>query len=77
MTVPTPGSPTLAIVLTPTNTVVLSWPAASTGFALQQNADLRTVNWQPVTNIVNVVGDLNQVIIAPLVGNDFFRLVQQ
>jgi hypothetical protein len=75
--VQTPGSPPLNITLTPTNTVVLTWPAASTGFALQQNTDLSTVNWQPVTNAVSVVGDMNQVIIDSPPGNDFFRLVQQ
>src|SRR5437868_10950980 len=35
--VPVPGAPTLRVVRTTTNTVVLAWPAPSTGFALQQN----------------------------------------
>src|SRR5213078_2907682 len=35
----TPGSPILRVLLTTTNTVVVAWPAASTGFSLQQNLD--------------------------------------
>src|SRR6267378_4675534 len=34
----TPGAPTLRVVRTTTNTVVLAWPAPSAGFSLQQNA---------------------------------------
>jgi len=37
-----PGSPLLRVVHTSTNTVVVAWPAPSTGFSLQQNSDLNT-----------------------------------
>ena len=70
----TPGFPTLRVVHTSTNTVVIAWPAPSTGFSLQQNADLKTTIWSGVTNIVNVVGSENQIIVAPPVGNRFYRL---
>src|SRR5256885_1506378 len=40
-----PGSPLLRVLLTSTNTVVVAWPAPSTGFSLQQNTDLRTTAW--------------------------------
>src|SRR5215471_6882410 len=40
--VQTPGAPLLKIFLTTTNTAVVSWPAPSTGFSLQQNTDLST-----------------------------------
>src|SRR5437867_7188408 len=33
----TPGGPLLRVVQTPTNTVVIAWPAPSTGFSLQEN----------------------------------------
>ena len=69
-----PGSPLLRVLLTATNTVVVAWPAPSTGFSLQQNTDLRTTAWSGVTNTVNVVGSENQIITAPPVGNRFYRL---
>ena len=39
------GAPPVRIVLTATNTAVIYWPLSSTGFSLQQNADLNTTNW--------------------------------
>jgi hypothetical protein len=69
-----PGSPLLRVVHTLTNTVVVAWPAPSTGFSLEQNSDLKTTAWAGVTNTVNVVGSENQVIAAPPVGNRFYRL---
>src|SRR5437867_12588337 len=35
--VQTPGAPALRVVRTTTNTVLIAWPAPSTGFSLQQN----------------------------------------
>jgi hypothetical protein len=70
----TPGAPLLRVFLTPTNTVVVAWPAPSTGFSLQQNPDLNTTAWGSVTNPVSVVGSENQIIVAPPVGNRFYRL---
>jgi hypothetical protein len=73
--VQTPGSPLLRVVLTGTNTVVVAWPTPSAGFALQQNLSVNNAGgWSNVTNAVNVVGSENQVIVAPPVGNRFFRL---
>jgi hypothetical protein len=69
-----PGSPLLRVLFTSTNTVIVAWPAPSTGFSLQQNSDLKTTVWSAVTNTVNVVGSENQVIVAPPVGNWFYRL---
>src|SRR6266446_6003750 len=56
----TPGSPLLRVVLTSTNTVIVAWPVASTGFSLQENASLGTTNWSNVTNTVSVVGPEKQ-----------------
>jgi len=69
-----PNSPPLRVVHTSTNTVVIAWPAPSTGFSLQQNSDLKTTIWSGVTNAINVVGSENQIIVAPPVGNRFYRL---
>ena len=69
-----PGSPLLRVLRTSTNTVVVAWPAPSTGFSLQQNTNLNTTIWASVTNTVNMVGSENQVIVAPPVGNRFYRL---
>jgi hypothetical protein len=70
-----PGSPLLSVFVTTTNTVVVSWPAPSTGFSLQQNSNLSTTNWTTITNAVENVGANNQVKIAPPIGNRFYRLV--
>ena len=69
----TPGAPLLRVVLTSTNTVIVAWPVASTGFSLQQNASLGTTNWAGVTN-VSVVGSEKQFLVSPPVGNRFYRL---
>jgi hypothetical protein len=68
------GAPLLRVVLTSSNTVVVAWPAPSTGFSLQQNSDLGTTNWAAATNGIAVVGSENQVIVAPPIGNRFYRL---
>jgi hypothetical protein len=71
----TPGAPRLSISLTPTNTAVVSWPAPSTGWTLQQNGNLSfPAGWTTVTNPVSTVGGRKQVIISPPAGNRFFRL---
>jgi hypothetical protein len=70
------GPPRLTISRTPTNTVLISWPYPSPGYALQQNGALFSTNWSSVTNQVMVVGSTNEVIIAPPVGTRFYRLKQ-
>ena len=73
----TPGAPTLRVVRTTTNTVVLAWPAPSTGFNLQQNAAVNNAaTWGAVSSVTssNIVGSEIQVIVSPPVGNRFYRL---
>jgi len=72
--VQTPGSPTIRIFLTTTNTAVIAWPSSSTGFTLQVNGDLNGTTWNTVGNPVNVVGSENQVVITPPTGRNFYRL---
>src|SRR5262245_31978122 len=43
--VQTPGAPVLKIMLTSTNSAIVSWPSPSTGFVLQQSTELNAVNW--------------------------------
>jgi len=69
-----PGSPLLTITLTTTNTVLVSWPFPSTGFALQQNADLGTTNWVTPAEVVTNNGTINFTIVNPPAGNRFYRL---
>jgi hypothetical protein len=62
--------------IAPTNSnVLIAWPAPSSlVFSLQRNTTLGSTNWVNVTNVVNVVSNENQVIIAPSEANTFYRL---
>jgi hypothetical protein len=72
--VQTPGSPVLSITLTTTNTAMVSWPSPSTGYNLQQNNDLNTVDWVTPPEIVTDNGTLKYIIVNPPAGNRFYRL---
>ncbi len=72
--VQTPGAPLLSIAKTPTNAVAVWWPSPSTGYRLQQNADLGTTSWSNVVLTPSDNGTNKTVIISPPVGNLFFRL---
>jgi|SRR6266850_610341 len=74
--VQTPGAPTLRVVQTTTNTVVLAWPLSPAGFNLQENSVVNNApGWAGVTNASPiVVGSEKQVIIPSPVGNRFYRL---
>lgn len=74
-TVETPGAPRLTIRFTQTNTVEISWPSPSAGFALQQNSDLVTSNWTASPNPVTDTGTNQFIIVNPL-GNWFYRLAK-
>jgi len=69
-----PPSPRLDIQLTPTNAALLSWPAPSTGFTLQQKAALNAANWANVTNTTVVTNGQNQVVVSPRAGTQYYRL---
>jgi hypothetical protein len=64
---------TEAIQLNGTN-VLITWPGAISGYALQQNSDLTTTNWVNVTNLDSVVNGLHQVIVPVGSSNAFYRL---
>jgi hypothetical protein len=66
--------PSLSI-LRMTNSVVVAWPAWESSFRLQQNTNINTTNWVSNTNSVTVTNGTRQVMIAPVVGRAFFRLI--
>jgi len=72
--VQTPGAPLLRVVRSSTNTVIVAWPASATAFSLEQNSTVNTGGWTSVTNSQSVVGSEKQVIVAPPLGNHFYRL---
>ena len=69
-----PPSPRLSIRLTSTNTLVLSWPASSTGFNLQQKSTVTSTNWVAITNTPAVINGRNEVALSPPLGPQFYRL---
>ena len=73
----TPTPPALSVVFTNGNTAVITWPAPSIGFILQENASLTAPNWVDVTNLPTVVNGKNDVILSPVTGDEYFRLAFQ
>lgn len=72
--VQTPGAPYLSIRLTSTNTVLVSWPSPSTGFALLFNTNLLTTNWITPAEPVTDNGTIKYIIVNPPAGNRYYRL---
>lgn len=66
--------PVLTIANAPNNTVMIFWPAPSTGFVLQTTPLLEPASWVPITNAVQVVNAQNQVIVSPVASAQFYRL---
>ena len=54
--------------------VILSWPAPSTGFVLEQSSTVSSPVWTPVGATVVVVGDRNTVTLRASATARFFRL---
>jgi hypothetical protein len=70
-----PVGPSLAIFLTSTNTVVVSWPLpTSTGWNLEQNDDLGSTNWVIPPQTVQNDGTNNFIILRPETSSAFYRL---
>ena|SRR5579859_3681740 len=73
--VQTPGAPLLSIT-SAIPKVIVSWPAASTGFRLLQNPVINNTNWTLVTNTIVVSNSLNTVTLTPTNGTTlFFKLI--
>ena len=75
--VPEPGPPGLAIELVSPGSALITWPAPSTGYVLQQNTSLTTTNWVALTNPPVVVNGEIQITVSPTVGNRYYRLKYQ
>jgi hypothetical protein len=74
--VQTANTPLLTITHSGSSSVVVSWPAPSTGFVLQQNASLAATNsWTVSTYTITTANGTNSITIAPPSGHLFFRLV--
>lgn len=75
-TLQTPGAPILAVTLTNSNVVVISWSLSSaTNFVLLQNSDLTTTDWMPSDYPITTNGDTESITItSPPPGYLFFRL---
>jgi hypothetical protein len=66
--------PELRVANSMDNSIVVSWPAASPGWELQQTDSLSPSAWTRTTNQVNLVSTENQALIGPAIGNQFYRL---
>ena len=74
--VQTINSPLLSITHTGSTSVVVSWPAPSTGFVLQQSTNLTKTNyWVPSSYTMTTNSSTISITIAPPTGSLFFRLV--
>ena len=73
--VQTPGAPLLRITRSGGN-VILAWPAAATGFRLQQSSVVPAGDgaWSYVATLPVLVGGENRVTLAVTPGHRFFRL---
>jgi hypothetical protein len=67
-------SPSLFILPTTTNSVVVYWPSPSTGWKLQYNTNLATTNWTAYTDPISDNGITRSVVVTPPSGCKFFRL---
>ena len=72
--VPAPGSPTLTIAFTSTNTVIISWPSPSTGFTIQETTALTDSNWTAPPEGISDDGINKSIVLQSLAGSRFFRL---
>jgi subtilisin family serine protease len=68
--------PTLHIVCTEINSVLLFWPTQAVDFTLQSIADLGTTNWVNVTNTPGIADTNYMVEVQPLAAPAFFRLAK-
>jgi hypothetical protein len=71
---PQPPAPRLGISVTPTNAVMVSWPAAATEYALESRAELGPTNWALVTNGVSGVDGDDRWLLLPMTTRQYYRL---
>ncbi len=66
--------PSLSIWLSPTNTILLSWPTNYPDFYLEQIGDIEAVDWIDVPDPPVIVGNQNQVLLILSEPRQYFRL---
>ena len=72
--VQTAGGPTLTITQSG-NSVTVSWPVGSGGFALQQNGNVANpAGWSPYGGTFNTANGTNSITLTSPTGTLFFRL---
>ena len=69
------STPTLEVLRTGPNTILLYWPVSSSVFRLQQTVALNPASWTNTTNTVNAVNGTNQVSVDAVDNSQFYRLV--
>ena len=74
--VPAPGSPTLTIAFTSTNSVIISWPSPSAGFTIQQSTTLAGSSWTAPPEGISDDGINKSIVLQSLAGTRFFRLTR-
>jgi hypothetical protein len=62
-------APLLSVIRTTTNTILVSWPSASTGWSPQQNSSLDSTNWVTPPETVSDNGTNRFILIAPSAGS--------
>lgn len=69
--------PSLRIELTATNAAVISWLSPAPRYTLQHNTNgIASTNWSNVADAIQYDGTNQTLIIAPMLGNRFFRLIR-
>lgn len=66
--------PRLTITLTPTNTVVLTWPSQPAGFVVQHITDINSSNWSDAGLTPVDDGTTSTVVLPSALGTYFYRL---
>ena len=64
----------MSIKLTTTNTAQVYWPSPSTGWNLQVNTNLASVDWVTPSETVQDNGTNKYIIVNPPTGNRYYRL---
>jgi hypothetical protein len=60
------------------NSMTVSWPLASGGFALQQNGNVANpAGWSAYGGTVNTANGTSSITLTPPAGTQFYRLFHQ